>query len=325
MTAEEDVIIAVMGPTGAGKTTLINQATGGELGVGHGLQSMTDSIQIASFEYGGRRIRLIDTPGFDDTNKTDTDILELISTHLAAAYKRGHRLTGLIYLHRIIDNRVGGVSYKNMKMFHKLCGDDVLKNVVLCTTMWSGVPEEVGAQREEQLQSEFWPDMIRKGATIARHDGTRESARRIVSHVMSLGGAPPLLIQREMIDDGKLLIHTTAGAHANEELMRLEQLYRKALEDAQGEYQEALAKKDLEMRRMVTRERESFEARLKKAEEDRVTLQASSKAKIEAMERKIRELEEGPGYKDSKNGSLFGIRKKLREQRKRKAGTCTIA
>ncbi|KDQ15269.1 hypothetical protein BOTBODRAFT_31928 [Botryobasidium botryosum FD-172 SS1] len=60
MTAEEDVAIAVMGSTGAGKTTLINQATGSEPGVGHGLQSMTDLIQIASFEYGGRRRTSVD-------------------------------------------------------------------------------------------------------------------------------------------------------------------------------------------------------------------------------------------------------------------------
>jgi len=301
--ADEDVIIAVMGATGAGKTTLINTATGGGLGVGHGLISMTDSIQAGSFEWGGRRVQLIDTPGFDDTNKSDTDILNLIATHLAGAYKTGRRLTGLLYLHRITDNRVGGVSYKNMKMFHKLCGDAVLKNVVLCTTMWSGVSAEVGEQRETQLKSQFWQEMIRKGASTMRYDGTKEDAQRIISHLMSLGGAPPLQIQQEMVDQGKSLIDTAAGAHINEEILRLEAKHRAALEEVKIDFQQALAAKDLDMQRMITQERKDFEAKLAKAEQDRATLNANSRSQIEAMERRIREME---------------------NQRRKKSGPCTI-
>jgi predicted GTPase len=36
------------------------------------------------FEFDGRRVVLIDTPGFDDTNKSDTDILRMIAHYLAA-------------------------------------------------------------------------------------------------------------------------------------------------------------------------------------------------------------------------------------------------
>ncbi|KDQ18734.1 hypothetical protein BOTBODRAFT_52664 [Botryobasidium botryosum FD-172 SS1] len=303
MASSEDVIIAVMGATGAGKTTLINKVTGGALGVGHGLVSMTDTVQVGSFELGGRRVHLIDTPGFDDTNKSDTDILNLIASHLAAAYKAGRRLTGLLYLHRITDNRVGGVSYKNMRMFHKLCGDAVLKNVVLCTTMWSGVSEEVGAQREAQLTSQFWQEMIRKGASTMRYDGTEQDAQRIISHLMSLGGAPPLQIQKEIVDQGKSLIETAAGAHINEDILRLEAKHRAELEEIKKDFQRALAEKDVEMQRMITNERKAFEAKLAQAEKDRKTLSDNSKTQVEAMERRIRELE---------------------AQRRKKGGSCTI-
>jgi hypothetical protein len=35
------------------------------------------------FELDGRRITLIDTPGFDDTRKSDTDVLKMIAAFLA--------------------------------------------------------------------------------------------------------------------------------------------------------------------------------------------------------------------------------------------------
>ena len=34
------------------------------------------------FNFRGRTVVLIDTPGFDDTSKTDTDILRLIASFL---------------------------------------------------------------------------------------------------------------------------------------------------------------------------------------------------------------------------------------------------
>jgi len=48
------------------------------------LESCTDEVQLADeFTLGGRRIVLIDTPGFDDTTKSDTDVLKMIADFLA--------------------------------------------------------------------------------------------------------------------------------------------------------------------------------------------------------------------------------------------------
>ena len=38
-------------------------------------------------------------------------------------------------------------------MFQKLCGTETYKNVVVLTTFWDQVGEEIGAKREEQLLS----------------------------------------------------------------------------------------------------------------------------------------------------------------------------
>ena len=49
-----------------------------------GLESCTAEVQLSDeFGLDGRRVVLIDTPGFDDTSKSDTEILEIIAAFLA--------------------------------------------------------------------------------------------------------------------------------------------------------------------------------------------------------------------------------------------------
>jgi predicted GTPase len=48
------------------------------------LESCTPEVQLANeFTLDGRRVILIDTPGFDDTTKSDTEILKNIGAFLA--------------------------------------------------------------------------------------------------------------------------------------------------------------------------------------------------------------------------------------------------
>jgi predicted GTPase len=61
----------------------INLVSGSNLRVGRGLKSCTNIVQMAMpFEIDGRSITLIDTPGFDDTTRSDTDILKMIAGFL---------------------------------------------------------------------------------------------------------------------------------------------------------------------------------------------------------------------------------------------------
>ena len=58
-------------------------ASGSNLRVGMHLESCTAEVQSADeFTLDGRQIVLIDTPGFDGTDKSDTDILKLITAFL---------------------------------------------------------------------------------------------------------------------------------------------------------------------------------------------------------------------------------------------------
>ena len=122
-------------------------------------------------------------------------------------------LSGLLYFHRISDNRVAGTPLRNLTMFKELCGGDNFKNVALVTTMWGEVFEEVGLQREQELKEDFWKTMIRLGSTAHRFHLTEESAWEIINTIpMSVPAArQPLQIQREMVDHNKPLHRTSAG------------------------------------------------------------------------------------------------------------------
>ncbi|KAL4078010.1 P-loop containing nucleoside triphosphate hydrolase protein [Scleroderma citrinum] len=213
---ENDIIIAVMGPTGAGKSTFIDRAVGRpDTGAGHDLVSCTKEIRPVRYPHpdGERNIVLVDTPGFDDTFLSDTQILRNIAEWLKTTYKQKVLLSGLLYFHRISDNRVAGTPLRNLNMFRELCGRDNFENVVLVTTMWDEVLEDVGLQREEELQSEFWKTMIRLGSTTRRFHLTEESAWEIINTIsVSLPEERrPLLIQQEMVDEHKPLHKTSAG------------------------------------------------------------------------------------------------------------------
>jgi len=90
-----------MGPTGSGKSSVslykylatalliqpqfINAATGYNKGVGHSLESCTSEITAVKLSFPelvASDIYFVDTPGFDDTNKSDLDIFKMISEWL---------------------------------------------------------------------------------------------------------------------------------------------------------------------------------------------------------------------------------------------------
>ncbi|KAF7422434.1 hypothetical protein PC9H_010590 [Pleurotus ostreatus] len=180
--SDVESLIAVMGATGSGKTTFINMASGSNLRVGSGLMSCTSDVQTSKpFRLGDRTVRLIDTPGFDDTTRSDTDVLSMISAYLSTTYADGVRLSGIVYVHRISDFRMGGTSTRNFRMFRKLCGDDSLRNVVLVTNMWGQVPLDVGEAREQELKQEdmFFKPVLDEGAQLKRHNNTLTAGREL--------------------------------------------------------------------------------------------------------------------------------------------------
>ena len=64
----------------------INLVSGSDLGVSDDLVSCTYAVQPGKpFDLDGRRVVLIDTPGFDDTLRSDMEILNALATFLVTS------------------------------------------------------------------------------------------------------------------------------------------------------------------------------------------------------------------------------------------------
>ncbi|PPR03432.1 hypothetical protein CVT24_012701 [Panaeolus cyanescens] len=223
-----DIIIAIMGPTGSGKSNFIDVLTEHkERRAGATLTSCTTEIQAirihSSNKALGDRLVLVDTPGFDDTNKTDVEILKMIGKWLERTYNADIKLSGILYLHRITDNRMSGSPHRNLRMFGQLCGDQASRNVILITTMWDNIEIEVGLRREKELREKFWKMMLKHGSITERFDNREASAWRIVNSILTRSDTAKdiLLLQEELVELRKNLNETSAGVTLYHTLQQL--------------------------------------------------------------------------------------------------------
>ncbi|KAF9465616.1 P-loop containing nucleoside triphosphate hydrolase protein [Collybia nuda] len=295
-TSEETdgVAIAIMGATGSGKTTFINLISGSNLRVGEGLKSCTSVVQMAvPFEIGGRSVTLIDTPGFDDTTKSDTDILKLIAGFLETSYEQGKKLAGIIYMHRISDFRMGGISTRNFRMFRQLCGESTLKNVVIVTNMWGQVSPSVGEARERELATEdmFFKPVLDKGAQLVRHDNTFGSAQVILQLIVP-NKPEALRIQRELVDEHMDISQTAAAEELNRELMEQARRHRAELKGLEEEMKIAIKQQDEETRKELEEEYRKLHKEMERVQNDSQRLATEYNEEKRRMEEKMRDMAE---------------------------------
>lgn len=229
---------------------------------------------------------LVDTPGFDDSKKTDTDILREVADWLSRAYQNRLKLSGIIYLHRISDVRVGGSGVKNLRMFRELCGETGMSCVALVTTFWQGEDRATGDRREAQLKnsSTFWSTIITKGGKVFRHDQGLTSGERIIQYLVDRNQKVVLEIQKDMVDRGKTLEETGAGNVVQEELNKLKAEHARELQRIRSEWKEALAKKDKEWQSEISAYKAEIEQKMRDDEEQRERLRANDEALRQQME-----------------------------------------
>ncbi|KAF2728663.1 hypothetical protein EJ04DRAFT_546684 [Polyplosphaeria fusca] len=194
---ESDVVIAVMGLTGVGKSTFIKNLTGNpDIVIGHGLMSETNQVKGYSFNHGNTKYTLVDTPGFNDTFESDDTVAKLLLEWLESSYSAGVRLNGIIYLHSIAFPKLHGSALDNLIMFRKLCGNDAFSRIILATTFWSEVEKGIGEQREKELKQNklYWGRMIQGGSKVKRLTNTKASA---LSTLEELGQGTKITLQAQ--------------------------------------------------------------------------------------------------------------------------------
>jgi hypothetical protein len=204
---------------------------------------------------------------------------------MGLSYKLGRKLHGVIYLHRISDVRVGGVSKRNFGMFRKLCGDSTLKNVLIVTNMWGGVNQDVGKTRETELANEdiFFKCALDNKAKLLRHDNTLDSARSILRHI--IGNHPmSLRIQRELVEECKYISQTASAEEINHEL--LEQAHRHHQEVV--ELRQDIRAKDDESRKKL----EAARTEMWRVNDEALELEAYAREERTSAGRRMQEMAE---------------------------------
>jgi hypothetical protein len=131
-------------------------------------------------------------------------------------YLKKEALAGVIYLHKISDNRFSGSAKRNLKTFQALCGPDYSPRIALVTTHWT----EQGTRnyqrdltRQETFEQKWWKSLHTKGARIfTLLDDTPFYAEPILNHLLDIQGEKGnVLMQDEVGKHKKKVSKTTAG------------------------------------------------------------------------------------------------------------------
>jgi hypothetical protein len=294
--------------------------------------------------YRGKRIHLIDTPGFDDTTRTDREVLDEVARWFGTAYQDKIQLTGILYLHRITDVKMAGTAFNNLRMFKKLCGESFYPRVTLATTFWDTVPEADGKRREAELMStdEFWGRMIEGGSSVYRHSGSEESAmallQSIIKHRMdaSRTSAPTYVrMQREIAEEKKSLDETSAGREVNAKILEERRKFEKQLREAKEDFQIAMQENDRRAAESIQKHKELLEQKIKKGYEDQEKLSVrledmqtkhmeelakmaqvieEQKSMIESIKKEKEEKEERLKQMDSQSAGAVALRREIDEE-----------
>ncbi|KFZ07912.1 hypothetical protein V502_09670 [Pseudogymnoascus sp. VKM F-4520 (FW-2644)] len=305
-----DILIAVMGLTGSGKSTFIKNITGREdVGIGHGLCSETIEICSYTVVLNEKTFILVDTPGFDDTFEADEVIVGRIADWLSTTYQTKRYLNGILYLHRIDAPRQGGSSQRSLRMLKEICGREAYKNIVLGTTGWDLLPDPAeGITRERELREgdSFWKGMIKVGAQCVRMNQDVQSGKKLLLN-MGNNETTALKIQTEMVEEGKAFEDTTAATELDHALTQLkielaEKLHQAelraqtqvAIAEADRIFREEEAKANHKLRLEEHARQEARKARLrdKEAKERLERLEREHEKALEAKREEARKQED---------------------------------
>lgn len=234
------------------------------------LISQKGTAEVQIYPLRDSQIFFIDTPGFDDSKRSDADILQSIAFCLADLREgltfedREIDLSGIIYMHAINQVRMDGPDLKNLRMLLRLAGNDNIKNLTFVTSKWSTEDARVAEDRESELTSDakFWKELVAEGAAMRRFEDSRRSALEIVDVATKRGSFTPQLT-REYVIESKELCKTAAGRAIDEDLAKARDQQTEALEILGEERDKALQTRRAEAAEKLRVQTLPLEAKLK--------------------------------------------------------------
>jgi hypothetical protein len=278
---------------------------------------VTQTVETYRFETVTTKFLLIDTPGFNDTWMTDRDILNELASWLSSSYKSGLRLRGAIYLHRIQDVRMEGSALRSLRVFKRLCGDEFMKNVVLGTTFWDLVSEEVGKAREDELcgSDGFFKSMTDMGCDVVRISNDRDKNLELLDKFKGKSSSV-MSIQQELFD-GKSIAESAAAKEISQELAELQLKNQEKLGDVHHAAQKMFTAANLEKLytlKIMEREHEGVDKDLRR-EQDELRRQGEATAK--EQDEKIENLSKQNEKENRRHQiAMEALNKELRERKR---------
>ncbi|ERF76641.1 hypothetical protein EPUS_04461 [Endocarpon pusillum Z07020] len=199
----------------------------------------------------GRQTFLIDTPGFDDTNRCDTEILKEIVAFLTKLCVQKIRVTGLVYVHRITDSRRPGSAVKISKCFKSSVAHSASRK-------WQGL----GGTEAQAVSEE------READRTFRHFEQRVSAEELFQWFLSLRHKVVLNIQRELVNDKLTLDQTEAGKLLQDTSARIKEMFEWEVRQLQIAIDDAHQEGDLQTENELLLQRNDAETALEKVDQD---------------------------------------------------------
>jgi len=197
-------------------------------------------------------------------------------------------LSGVIYMHRISDVRVGGTSRRDFIMFQELCGKEAYQNVLLVTNMWGSVDNDIALAREQELREKeiFFKPILDDGAVLLRHMGDPASAHEILRNL--IGKVPVVLRIQHELEAVNDITQTGAFAQLNRELMEQAERHRQELDKVRSELEEAAQAQDEETRMELQEEADKMEAELERMQVEADRLASEYQAELRRIEEQLR-------------------------------------
>ena len=221
-------------------------------------------MQPFKCQYDGKHYSIVDTPGFNDTNRSDKEILDELASWLFQSYQDNLKTSGIVYLHSIFVPKMVGSALRNLRMFRKLCGDDFMRNVILGTTFWDTIDEESAVAREkEPLETEgFFKEMKDRGCDVVRISEDSDKCLKLLSRFAAK--QPSVMqIQQELLD-GKSVDETEAASAVSQELAELQRQNNEVFASTEKRLRCISTKLELERTYSLQLERRTHGVRMEK-------------------------------------------------------------
>lgn len=175
------------------------------------------------------RVHLVDTPGFNDLQRTNIQILQELVFWLSQSNEKGFFLDGILYLHNILAPRFEGSIRQSFEIMKEIVGENNYSCVYLAATFWDealnrGIPYfHEASDRHDQLEDHFWRPLIDGGAQMCLppDDETSELigygwAKGMIEYFVRKRTKHQLLIQTELSAPYTRISDTSAGRLAQD-------------------------------------------------------------------------------------------------------------